>query len=578
MNQTKQILALAIFTLFLFSTLGCKQDSPQEDNSLMSIRLVKDPDKLHPLISPSSIAREVYQYIFLSLADYDPNTLALSPILIEKIPTKTINEDSSIVYDIQIKPNATWSDGTPITNKDYLFTVKAIMHPLTQAAAYRQHIGKIDYIVVNENDSKNFKVLFKQDFPLSLETAINFEIYPSHIYDPNDVLSNYSLIELQDEANAEKINADSTMVAFANDFNSIKHTREIVKGSGPYELSMWNTDLNIVLKKVADYWGNKESSPFLDQGTNELIFQIIPDENTAFTQLLNDNLDVFPSLQSEQMTEIMSNELYKQKINILTPQLTKYYFLILNNKKPSLQRKNVRKALSHLLDVNQLITSFENGQAQRINAPFHPLKPYYNKALENKELSLDLAKKLLEDDGWSDTNGDGSVDKNINGKQEELKLRIHVSGQPLSEKIALLYKEAASKIGVEIDIIQKDFKLILAENIYTDDFDIVPSQASQDLSYDDPYTKWHSSMIDIKGGNDANFSNEELDELCEKIRATENFDEQLPYYKRIQEIIHEESPVVFLYSPIERIAVNSRYDATGTSKRPGYMANTFKLK
>jgi peptide/nickel transport system substrate-binding protein len=431
---------------------------------------------------------------------------------------------------------------------------------------------------LNVADDKNFTVSFDKDFPLSLETAVNFEIYPSHIYDPVDILSKYDLATLKDENAQELIKSDTLMVNFANEFNSIKYTREIVAGAGPYELETWNTDQNIVLKKVANYWGKNEKNPFLKQNIDEIIFQIIPDENTAFSQLLNDNLDVMPGLQSEQMTEITSNELYNKKINILTPQLTKYYYLILNNKSPKLQSKNVRNALSYLLDVDQLIASFENDQAKRINAPFHPTKPYYDSELIDKGLSLDKAKKLLETDGWEDSNSDGTIDKIIDGKKEELILRIHMSGQPLSEKIALLFKESAAKVGIGIDIIQKDFKLIVTENVYTDDFEIVPSLASQDLSYDDPFTKWHSSTIDKKGGNDANFYNAEIDELCEKIRATDKLEEQIPYYKRIQEIIYDESPVIFLYSPIERIAVNSRYEATGTSKRPGYMLNTFKLK
>jgi len=65
--------------------------------------------------------------------------------------------------------------------------------------------------------------------------------------------------------------------------------------------------------------------------------------------------------------------------------------------------------------------------------------------------------------------------------------------------------------------------------------------------------------------------------LIEKIRTTQNREIRYQAYKDLQAVFVEEQPVIFLYCPLQKFIVNNRLDAITTAKRPGFMANTFKL-
>lgn len=572
MKRNISLLFFIPLTLIMI-IISCKSENKIQD-TVISIRLPKDPGILNPLVYSSSLGREVYQYIFLPLADYDPASLDLKPILIERIPEKKV-EKNGISYGFRIKNEAKWDDGLPITGKDYEFTLKAVLNPGSNAAAYRTLLGRISQVEVSEEDSRKVTVFFEDDFPLSLETCINFELYPQHIYDPKNVLGKYSFEDFKNYQ-LDSTRADGDLIAFTDDFNGLKHSKNIIHGAGPYQLVEWTSDQSIKLKKVENYWGKDTGIPACEQNIDEIIFQIIADGNTAFTQFVSDNIDVLPALSSSQYDEIVQSPQLSEKYEILTPQLMKYYFVLLNNRQELLKHKEVRQALNHLIDRKQLIDIFENGKAQIINAPFHPSKPYYNHDLKNVEYSVNQAREILESQGWHDTNNNGTLDKNLDGKVRELELTLYESGSEMGDKIALLISEAGKKAGIKLDIIKKSFRLIAEENIATDEFDMVLAQASQDLSIDDPYSKWHSSRIGKKSGNDANYFNEKVDSLCEKIRLENSMEALIPLFEELETIMYDDCPVLFLYSPIERIGVNQRFKGQGTSKRPGYMANTFE--
>src|SRR5690606_27403733 len=88
----RHILVILVTTLFF----SCKQDQPDKPAVVpqeVVIGMTKSPDRINPIIYPTSLAREVYQYIFLPLADYNPETYDLEPILIESLPESTILEE-----------------------------------------------------------------------------------------------------------------------------------------------------------------------------------------------------------------------------------------------------------------------------------------------------------------------------------------------------------------------------------------------------------------------------------------------------------------------------------------------------
>ena len=309
-----------------------------------------------------------------------------------------------------------------------------------------------------------------------------------------------------------------------------------------------------------------------------MIFKIIPDENTAITSLKNKDIDVMTFRSSANFNDLQKDKLYSSAYNFYTPGRYSYYYLGLNNRTPVLENKQVRRALAHLVDVQYLIDSVEYGNGTRTIGHFNPAKNYYASDINPIEFSVEKARNLLHDEGWLDTNGNGILDKKINGTLQELEFSLLTTGSNLTENIGILFKDAATKAQVKINLEAKKSNLIRKENIGPRNFDIAALAISQDVAPDDPFTRWHSSM-DISGGhNITGFRNSNADNLMEQIRDEKNVSTRNKLYHDLQEIMFREQPAIFLYSPKLMIAINKDINAFATSARPGYMANTFTHK
>jgi len=210
----------------------------------------------------------------------------------------------------------------------------------------------------------------------------------------------------------------------------------------------------------------------------------------------------------------------------------------------------------------------------RINAT----KEYYNKDLKPIPLDIDGAKKILADEGWKDTNADGTIDKKFGGKQIELDLDFYITGSSLSKNIALLMQKNAKEAGININIITKPFKDFKRENLKKRDYDLTTLFITQDMVLDDPYSRWHSDNDDPKANNDISYRSPKADALIEKIRSTKSDSDRNQYYKELQQVMYDDQPVIFLYNPTDKLIVGEKWKGSSTTKRPGYFAGTFEAK
>ncbi|NNF33370.1 MAG: hypothetical protein HKN68_04640, partial [Saprospiraceae bacterium] len=78
--------------------------------------------------------------------------------------------------------------------------------------------------------------------------------------------------------------------------------------------------------------------------------------------------------------------------------------------------------------------------------------------------------------------------------------------------------------------------------------------------------------------NHISYRDEEADKLIIAIRDAVNSDERYELYRKLQEVVFEDYPVIFLYAPKEKIVISNRWNGSATAKRPGYLANTFTPK
>ncbi|MBT8190480.1 MAG: hypothetical protein KJO29_08625 [Bacteroidia bacterium] len=565
-----------LFILVLLSMMACKQDKPATSSAFeINIRLNRDPQRVHPVFSPSSIGREVFQYIFLPLADFHPEDLKLHPILIEQVPQSEAATDSTNVFEMNIREEASWSDGTPITAEDYAFTIKTVLHPLCKATGWKPYFEFFKEVTLDSDKPKNLKVYIDNKYMLARELAVTINLLPRHIYDPENLLANYSISEINKNNPSLQ---DSVHVKLFNLINNSANQKTDMVQCGPYKMTSYENEQYIILERQDSYWGNKiKGNPFLENNPQKLIFRIVPDELTAINMAKENKLDLLTLSTSNTYLELKDDESISANWSFQAPQLIRHYYIALNNKQGLLEDVNLRRALAHLADVDDYMQNIDGGLGIRTIGHFHPSRQYYNNELEPVPYDVEKAKNILSETGWEDNNNDGVREKKIGNTTIDLELDILITGSQLSKNMALLLQESAKQAGVRITLTQKSTALMRKENITSFNYDMVMLSAGQDEAPDDPYSKWHSDNAVPGGGNFMGYINPESDKLIEQIRKSTNDDERKPFYLALQNAMYKDQPAIFLYCPLKKMMIHKRLSGLATTKRPGYLANTFTL-
>ena len=563
--------------LVLQLLVSCKQDSPVpvEDFNVV-IRMDRDIGRINPILSRTSRDREVYPYLFLNLADYDPKTLKFSPVLVEDLPTEEKLEDGRTKYSFRILEDAVWENGNQITANDFLFTLKLAAHPNIISPSFKSYLSTVDEVLIKENDMKLLELIVNEVELSTLAAVSGLEVYPEHIYDPNGILSKLSLDDLKDESITNKlVESDSSFVAFGADFSSTKFGVDNVEGAGPYKIKDWETDQYIRLEKKPNWWGAKyRDRSQLVAGPNEIVFQIIADETTAITKLKAGEIDLMRVSDGQAFNSLQSE--FAESLDFNTTRMQQYTYLAVNNQDDLMKHGEIRKAIALSLDLEQIIETIESGTADPIAGTFESFVPGFKSKVSPVSQDVEKARKLLEDSGWQDSNENGIYDKSIDGQFTELNIDI-LSSSDKSEKMALLVKEFAKQVGIDLSVTRKTLRLIFNDHVYKGDYQMFPMVSRWGLSPYDPYGRWHSANAKTKGSNISYYKSTVVDSLINRVKTELDVENRFKLYHEIESILYEDQPVIFLNSPLDKFVSSKKIKAFTSNKRPGYFANLFEL-
>lgn len=563
--------------------VSCKNDASVVDDSCqrtgnnLIIRQQAEPDRLNPLLTSSGYANQINQLIFLTLETLDPENLELAPMLVKKRPQVGTTETGGMSFTFDILDEARWDDGSPVTANDYLFTVKTALHPGLNADRFRPYIGIISDIEIDAENPKHFTVLTRNQDQLGEEFVSNvLMILPEYHYDPEGLLQDIPLEAFFDEEQLKPYT--EALEDFAAQFTDQRFSRESegVVGNGPYRLESWETGQRVTLVKKDNWWGDElaEDYPSLGAYPNRIDFQLIADGATSVAVVQSEDIDIVPELDVESFLRLQNDSLVQACYSLESfPQLVRS-FLSLNTRSPKLADKRVRRALALSIDVEEVINNLYQGFGDRIFGPVPPSVVFANKRLELLDYNSERAKSLLAEAGWEDTNGNGIVDKTINGTLTEMRLDFEIpAGRESTQQLGLLLKEQMQASGIELEIVPGDWNDIMGRH-RSGDFEIVPmGRTFPSPTVWNPRQNYHS-----QGDNRTGFGNAETDALIDRILTTFEEEERYDLYRELQGIIYEEQPEIFLFAPRARIAIHKRFQTPLIPLAPGFLPNLVQLK
>ena len=568
-----------LFTCVLiicFFFTACRNDSKLNTGTwdkTVKVRLFSNPKMLHFLDASDTESLQVLRQIFLPLADFDPVTFKLLPVLIESLPkiTKITDGDNAglVSYEYKIREEATWADGSPVTGTDYLFTIKAIFNPHKRSQYYSQ-FRNIKKVEVDKDNPKKF-TLYALPYMMGNINYSNFTPLPAYLYDPKGILANYELTDLIDGKRLlEKID----LKTLAKEMYSLEfiHSPKILQGSGAYQLEEWVTGRQVVLSKRTNWWGNqvKNSNRMLKAVPQKIVYKIIPDEDTAIYLMTNEELDIITNINWTAFLNRKKKVQFANKYNFYTPDFFGIRMMYFNTLTEKLADKKVRRAIAHLMNREEIISTVFYGYPVAIDQPALPAAPNYNKDLTAIDFNLVTAKKLLKEAGWEDTNNDGIVDKDINGERINLEIEISFTTHNEDHTVVVdIFKQDALKVGIRLTSQALRSKVLLTK-VKSRNFEIAFLGMQLYPFNTDPEYRWSSRSPN----NYAGFGTAESDQLIQEIKATIDVEKQSILFKKLHAIIYEEQPSLFICTGKDRIIANKKFgEITISGLGPGFFVN-----
>jgi peptide/nickel transport system substrate-binding protein len=551
----------------------------KHDDNVLRIALRQEPQGLNPVLTAQADARYVRELIFQTLNDQDPETFEIIPLL-ATIPDVRKESGGGVSYSYEINPEAKWPNGLPVSAADVIFSLKAIMNPDVESGPYKPYYYNIKSIITSPGNERRFRVMTRRPYLLARQAIASLVVYPEYAYDPDKRLRTVRLGDLTDEKSAARLKGkNEDLVAFAKEFNGVAMATEPDKivGSGPYRLVSWEAGQRLTLDQRPDYWAKGSSKEELQGKPEQVIFEFIPDPQTTVNALRDEKIDFALNLSSGQFQELRDDDFLKQRFDFTTVPGTSYFGLTMNMREGFFKNKATRQAMAHLVDVNAIINQFfPNNLARRVHGPVLDGKDYYAD-LPHKDYDPDKALTLLTGAGWEDTNGDGTLDKEVRGTRQEFKFKFLTFPSPEAEGIGALMKEWMAEIGVEVEVVAMPGRALYDE-LNKGDFDMGLQGMGLDPNPDEFTQVWASTSVPPNGTNRTGFANAEADRLIKQIAVTVSDKDRDPMYRRFQEIIHEEQPMVFLISPATRMVVTKRFAYSTSPISPGVKFGAFEKR
>lgn len=555
--------------------------SKKSDDFTVVIHSLSEPENLNPFTSSDAQGTQIKLNIFQRLLQYDYNTMQLVPVIAASRPEIT-EVDGKMQLTFQIRPEAKWDNGQSITANDVLFSLKTVLCPKVNSDAVKPYFDFIQDVVTYEEDPLKFTVLTNKKYILA-EDIIGYDlsIIPEYIFDPNGLLKDFKVTDMINPT--EAVMNDEKIKQFASSFNSEEYSRSVEKinGSGAYKLANWQTQQRVVLERKENWWGDnlKGENMFFDIHPKRIVYEVINDFTTALTALKAGKLDVMLVTPVKDYIDLDQSSKFKENFVKSEPDMLAFQYIGLNVRDKILSDKKVRQAIAYLTDVDQVNEKVLYGMGKRIVGPILPqFEDAYNKNITLYTYNPEKAKQLLTEAGWKDSDGDGILDKVIDGQKTPLKLTFSYNqGNSMRETVGLMLQNWLRQAGIGLEVRSIEWGKYLGD-LKQQKIQMFYGSWVTDPRSDDPKQIWHTDSRN-GGSNYTGFGNSQTDALIEQIRQELDPVKRNALYYKWQEILHEEVPYIFMNSQPFKNVINKKFDNINASSiYPGYYEGGFQLK
>lgn len=321
---------------------------------------------------------------------------------------------------------------------------------------------------------------------------------------------------------------------------SAENLRNKPVGTGPYVLISWTAQQDLVLDLNKDY-------PY--EVKNEGVrFVIMPDLTAEITALNAKEVDLI--LITGDLASAVENKGY----NIISVAGNGLQLMAMNSSNKALSDIRVRQAINYAVNKDEVIEAVWWGYGKKIGSHFPVVLKDYVDYSENYSYNPEKAKELLAEAGYA------------NG----LTLRMDLP-KNYQEYVnaGIVIAQSLKKVGITVDINIVEWAYWLSEVYVGRNYDLTVVGHTGRL---DPYALL-VKYLSYGNENYFNYANSEVDALLEKYQSELKDSKRSEYVKRIQEILANEVPALYIQDPIQIFVAQS--DIFGFK---AYPINIYQMK
>lgn len=492
------------------STESASSDTAASGEKIINVGVTNTIGSINPLLlNGGEINKYATGLMFLPLMELDAD-LNFEGMLADSITT----EDNKN-FIVHIDDAATWSDGTPVTADDVVYTALRLASPVIGNTAMMYYVfeGVGDDGFVEEGaesidgiqkvDDKTVQFTTKEEMPIT-----TFEnSYARYLLTlPKHVIEQYSEEEL---STAEWFNHPDVV-------------------SGPFIVTDFDVDHYISYEANKDYW---KGAPKIDKLNIKIV-----DGSQLYAGLQSGEIDITQQTMSDIPQEDYESVEALDNVEVV-------YGSPVTNQSVFIQTKNVpdvkvRQAMLYAIDRQQILEELLNGHGEIVDGFLSSASPFYDDSLTPVSYDPEKAKTLLEEAGW-----DGSQT-----------IRFYVnSGDSTFVNAASIIAAEWAAVGIKAEIQTVDFATLMSV-AGTEDYDVLAVQYT--YAPVDPYP----DVAWLLGGEGSwtGYSDDTLNDALTKSQLTSDPEETKELFSVVDKKVQEDVPMFSAYVISAQGAVSKR--------------------
>jgi len=544
MKYLTRVLTVGLVAVSL--TVASLAQTPGEGGIIIEGNFGGDPANLNPLLLNDTASARVAGFLFPGLIGLNPDTGNFEKGREDALVYDWEISEDGLTYTFKMRTDWTWTDGTPITSKDYQYSWDAIKSGTLQSPYNYLATDVIES--VETPDDETIVVTFKNLSCTALSDA-SLPLVPSHIM-PADFA----------EINTLEYNLGPTVTGGVFSFLELRPGEQVAL--------------------VANQGYKGALNGVMPTG---FIYKVVPDQTVLIEQFLAGETNVIDGAAVNRRSDLRANP----DVNLYDFPGNAWDYLALNYADPKNPQSafdengnpidqghhpifgdvRVRQAIALALNVDDIIKGAVFGEGTRMNGTLVPASWAYADDLPPIEYDPEAAIALLEEAGWIDHDNNPATPRIAQGAMyapdgTEFSFVLYTNeGNTRRGAVGTIVQSELAEIGIRVDFQAIDFNTLL-DIMDSQEFDAFILGWRNGFPDDPDQTSLFTPSGDIvgSGNNTTSYNNARVNELMEQARVYPGCDpvERAKLYAEIQAIFQEELPYIPLY------VINGQYGARNT--------------